>query len=69
MTEEEVRALLSSACAKAGGQTAFASLHNLSQPHVSLVLQGEREPGPKILDALALEKVVTYRAKEALEHG
>ena len=43
---------------------AFASSANCSPALMSKVLNGEREPGPKILDELGLEKVVTYQPKK-----
>lgn len=46
-----------------GTQTAFAAKHGISLPYVNDVLRGHRDPGDKILDALGLEKVVTYRRK------
>lgn len=35
----------------------------VSASYLSEVIRGSRDPGPKILDALGLEKVVTYRRK------
>jgi transcriptional regulator with XRE-family HTH domain len=37
----------------------------VSSQYLSDVLHGRREPGPKILNALGLERVVTYRKKKA----
>lgn len=37
----------------------------VSSAYLSDVMNGNREPGPKILDALGLERVVTYRTKRA----
>jgi lambda repressor-like predicted transcriptional regulator len=36
----------------------------VSPAYLSDVLNGNREPGPKIIDALGLERVVTYRKKK-----
>ena len=63
MTVEDVRRILSEACRKAGSQVAWAQAHGVSAPYVNDVLRGNREPGNKILDALELDKVVTYRKK------
>lgn len=40
----------------------WAAKHGLSQQYVSMVINGEREPGPSILDAVGLERVVFYRS-------
>jgi transcriptional regulator with XRE-family HTH domain len=37
---------------------------DVSAGYLSHLMKGEREPGPKILDALGIEKVVTYRKKK-----
>lgn len=36
----------------------------VSPAYLSDAIRGNREPGPKILDAIGLEKVVTYRRKK-----
>ena len=46
------------------GQAAWARAHKVSAAYVNDVLNGRRDPGPKILDAIGFEKVVTYRPKE-----
>ena len=61
MSTDEVIKLLKTACAKAGSQKKWADIHNLSQPYVSDVLQGRRDPGASILDALNVEKIVVYQ--------
>ncbi len=43
-----------------GGTAAFAQIHNLSQTYVQMVMRSNRTIGPKILDALGLQKVVRY---------
>jgi hypothetical protein len=48
---------LRAACEKAGGQSAWARAHGVTQQAVSLVLTGRRAPGPRILDALGLARV------------
>jgi hypothetical protein len=46
------------------GQSAFADAHGINRSYVSNVLAGRALPGPAILDALGLERVVTYRGKK-----
>jgi len=46
------------------GQAAWARTHGVSPAYVNDVLNGRRDPGPKILAAIGFEKVVTYRPKE-----
>lgn len=67
MSIDGVIALLDKACLAAGGQKAWAHQHRTSQSYVCDVLGGRREPGKAILDALGLEKVVTYRASPQRE--
>ena len=43
----------------------FADELGVSPAYLSDVLNGNREPGPKILDALGIERVVSYRQKRA----
>lgn len=51
---------LRAACQAAGGQAAWAARHGISAPYVSEVLNSTREPGPLILNALGLKKVVKF---------
>lgn len=44
-------------------QLAWAKSKGLVPSYVSDVLNGRRDPSPAILDALGLERVVTYRRK------
>lgn len=44
-------------------QKVWANAHNISESYFSDVLNGRRDPGDKILDAIGFEKVVTYRKK------
>ena len=53
-----------------GNQSQWAKEHDVSPAYVSDVLAGRRDPGKKILDALGLERVVTYRpSSKALPKG
>lgn len=46
-----------------GSQARVARLLGVSPQYLNDVLLQERDPGPKILDALKLERVTTYREK------
>lgn len=59
----EVCRRLSAACKMAGSQKAFAEKHGISPAYLCDVLNARREPGPSILDALGLVRVVRYRVK------
>jgi DNA-binding transcriptional regulator YdaS (Cro superfamily) len=50
-------------------QAAWARSHNLSPAYVSDVINGRREPGPAILEALGIERVVSYRPKPTASEG
>lgn len=54
---------LKRAAASAGSQRKWALRHGLSPQYVTDVLQFRREPGPAILAALGLVRVVTYHRK------
>lgn len=41
----------------------FASANGISQPYFSQILSGKRPMPDKLLDALGVERVVTYRRK------
>lgn len=45
-------------------QSAWAKKHGVAAAYVSDVINGRREPGKAILDALGLERIVTYRRKK-----
>jgi hypothetical protein len=64
MKLDEVLAELARACERSGSQRAWATANRITQQHVSDVLNRRREPGPKVLDALGLEREEqTYRRK------
>lgn len=63
MTLEQVIARIRAACDKAGGQKAWADAVGLSAVYISDVIGKRREPGQSVLNALGLEKVVSYRRK------
>lgn len=64
MTRDEVVAEVRRAVERAGSQKAWAKVAGVTVQHVNDVLSGHRGPGPKVLDALGLEKVVTYQRKD-----
>lgn len=69
MTIDQVKEFLRKECAKAGGQAAWAKAHGISPSYVSDAMQSRREPGDKILDALGLVRVVTYRKAKFEKKG
>lgn len=61
MTTDQVRTLLRKRIN--GNLREWARENDVSPGYVSDVLFGRREPGEKVLSALGLERVVTYRKK------
>lgn len=59
----EVRRMLAAAIGAAGSQKAWAKGHGMSTSYVHEVLRGTRDPGPAVLEALGLERVVGYRQR------
>jgi len=60
MTVDDVRALLRQEIEKHGTAKAWADAHKLAPSYVSDVLKGNREPADRIMDALGLQRLVTY---------
>ncbi len=60
MTGDEVRAELKRKCETYPSQKAFAKEIGVSGQYVADILCSKRNPGPVILKALGLVKVVTY---------
>lgn len=56
--------MLDRECKRVGGVTAYSRQIGVSRELVRLVLVGHREPAKLILDALGLERVVSYRRIE-----
>ncbi len=54
LTLKDVQDRLMVMCANAGGQKEFARQTGLSQPMLSLVLSGQRVPGPAMLKVMGL---------------
>lgn len=65
MTLQDVLQQLRGEIEAAGSAKAWAERHAISPSYVSDVLKGVRDPGPAVLEALRLERVVTYRGKAA----
>ncbi len=61
LTEDDVRERLRAAIDAAGSQQEFARRMGISAQYINDVVRGRREPGQKILDALGIERVVSYR--------
>lgn len=59
MTSDQVRTMLRLAIN--GNASAWAKERGMSPAYVSDILRGSREPAGKVLDALGVERVVTYR--------
>lgn len=62
-TTDRVIEALRKACDGAGSQAAWASQNKISTAYVSDTLNGRRDPGDAILDALGFERVTLYRKK------
>lgn len=60
MDKADMLGLLNAAVRRHGSQAAFARHAGVSEVHVSHVVNAHREPGPAVLAALGLRKVVTY---------
>ena len=55
-----VFAMLRDAIKHAGGQRQFAEQAGVSQAHVSQVMASVRQPGPALLRALGMRRVVRF---------
>lgn len=64
MTNDDVRELLREEVNKAGNAMLYAKIAGCAPTYVGDVLRGKSEPGPRIMKALGLERVVTYRRVE-----
>jgi hypothetical protein len=60
---DAVRDLLRREVEREGGQSAWARRSGVDRPHLSRVLNGQAMPGPTLIEALGLEKVVAYRRR------
>jgi DNA-binding transcriptional regulator YdaS (Cro superfamily) len=60
MTHDTLVRRLLARCAKSS-QKAFALQLGISPSYLSDVIAGRREPGPAVLSALGVERIVRYR--------
>lgn len=65
MTKESVIELLYRKQKAAGDRYRLANALGVPSGILSDVMNGRRDPGPTLLDALGLERVVTYRKAAA----
>lgn len=61
LTGAEAVAILRSACAAAGGQSAWAARHGFSPQYVCDVLRGRRDVSEALANALGLVREVRFR--------
>jgi hypothetical protein len=68
---ENIQAIDMLRCAvnSAGTATKWAEDHGFSTAYVSDILHGRRAVGPRMLTALGLEKVVSYRVVAPITKG
>lgn len=64
-TADDVRKALREECDYEGGIRAFSRLAAVTAGHISRVLRGEKEPGPKLLDWFGLRAVTLYERTES----
>jgi hypothetical protein len=67
--EERVMAMLKERTDAAGSIRAYAAAHGLCHTYVSDVLKGAKSPGPSVLLALRLTKIVSYVELDAADLG
>lgn len=61
MTQDQFCEYLRRICQKAGGQSAWARDHDLTQQYVSDVINKRRKPGDKICRAAGIVRDIVYR--------
>lgn len=64
LTEQEVKERLIAAVAAAAGQRSFATKHGFSFAYINDVVRGRRDLSERILAAIGVERVITYRLKD-----
>lgn len=67
LSKEDVVKILRDAVEKEDTQANFAAKHYFAASTVSFILTGKNLPGPSILNALGLEKVIMYRRKNDIQ--
>lgn len=65
MTKDSLVKMLEKRVKSAGSAYKVAAALDITDSHLSDVLSGRRDPGPSMLKALKLERVVTYRTAAA----
>lgn len=60
---------LQTAINKAGSQKAFAQSAGVSEQYLSEVLNGKKEMGPLVQQALGIERVISYRKVDRKKSG
>lgn len=64
ITRDDLAVRIRAAVKAAGSQRALARQWEISPSYLTDLLRGLREPGPKILEVLGVERVVMYQEKE-----
>ncbi len=65
LTEDDVIDRLRAAVQAAGSQKAYAELHGISEQYVSNALLRRCAPGPRMLEAIGVERRVYYEEKRS----
>lgn len=65
ITAEDFRELLKTLTGIHGSQKELAYYLGISASYMNDLVRGRREPGPKVLKAMMLERVVCYRKAKA----
>lgn len=63
LSDKQVVAMIREACEVSGGQKPWADRHGFSTGYLNDVLQGRRHPSRKVLDAIGVVRIVTYRRR------
>lgn len=66
MTKDDVLTLIQQGVKAAGSQRAFACQCNVTTQYINDILRGRRDPGPKVLDMLGIEKTTVYNVSYRL---
>lgn len=63
MTADEFVQYLQKLVDQAGSQNALATRLGISLPYLNDILRRRREPGPKVLEPLGFQRIVTYERR------
>ena len=69
MTHAQLIAYLKNRAAEHGSQRAYATALGISAVHLGEILQGTRMPGPTVLKALGLKRVIFYEATRTAQRA